>query len=184
MHGSRDFSFQRFCLSLPTLSADCAPLRPVPDIPGVWVESSTSLHCFADIVAYSGRNPYQQADCQQRLLKIIDGSLIDAGLSPGSVCGESQGDARMLTFLDGLDVSRVLAASCRAVSTTSSRYTTATSHRMPGCGCASPSRPTNSPTAELGNRPPTQMSTPGSGLARPARAMPCAYRQRRRKSVQ
>ena len=73
------------------------------------MESRTSLHCFADIVAYSGRNPYQQADCQQRLLKIIDESLIDAGLSPGSVQGESQGDARMLTFPDGLDVSRVLA---------------------------------------------------------------------------
>jgi hypothetical protein len=74
------------------------------------VDSSTSLHGFADIVAYSHLSPYQQAECQERLLAIIDASLRDAGVRPDCMSVQHQGDACMLTFPnDNLDVSRVLA---------------------------------------------------------------------------
>jgi hypothetical protein len=73
------------------------------------VDSSTSLHGFADIVGYSQLAPYQQAASQERLIKVIDESLADAGVRPDSVQVQNQGDARMLAFPDVLDVSRLLA---------------------------------------------------------------------------
>jgi hypothetical protein len=73
------------------------------------VDSSTSLYGFADIVGYSQLSPYQQAACQERLVKIIDASLADAGVRPDAVQVQNQGDARMLVFPDAVDVSRVLA---------------------------------------------------------------------------
>lgn len=73
------------------------------------MDSSTSLYGFADIVGYSQLSPYQQAACQERLVKIIDASLADAGVRPDCVQVQNQGDARMLIFPDVLDVSRVFA---------------------------------------------------------------------------
>jgi hypothetical protein len=74
------------------------------------VDARTALHGFADIVAYSRRNPHQQVECQERLVKIINASLTDAGVRPDCMDVGRQGDACMLTFPSGdLDVSRVLA---------------------------------------------------------------------------
>jgi hypothetical protein len=73
------------------------------------VDESTSLHGFADIVCYSSLNAYQQAEFQQQLVRAIEASLVDAGVRPDAMRVQDQGDARMLTFPDHLDVSRVLA---------------------------------------------------------------------------
>ena len=74
------------------------------------MDASTSLYILPDIVAYSGRGPYQQAESQERLVKIIHASLDAAGVRPDAVAAQNQGDARMLSVpVDGLDVSRVLA---------------------------------------------------------------------------
>jgi hypothetical protein len=73
------------------------------------VESSTSLHAFGDIVGYSRLNAFQQAESQERLARIMDDSLLDAGISPNSVLKQDQGDARFLTFPANTDVAKVLA---------------------------------------------------------------------------
>jgi hypothetical protein len=73
------------------------------------VDESTSLHGFANIVHYSRLNAYQQADFQERLVRGLEASLVDCGVRPDTIRVQDQGDARMLTFPDHLDVSRVLA---------------------------------------------------------------------------
>jgi hypothetical protein len=73
------------------------------------VDSSTSLHGFADIVGYSQLSPYQQAARQELLIRVVNESLADAGVRPDTVQAQNQGDARMLAFPDVVDVSRLLA---------------------------------------------------------------------------
>jgi hypothetical protein len=73
------------------------------------VESTTSLHAFADIVGYSQLDAAQQAESQDRLVRILDHSLRDAGVLPDWVVQQDQGDARLLTFPTDADVARVLA---------------------------------------------------------------------------
>jgi hypothetical protein len=73
------------------------------------VDETTSLHGFADIVSYSSLNARRQEEPQERLVRAINVSLADAGVRPDSVGFQVQGDACMLTFPDGLDVSKVLA---------------------------------------------------------------------------
>lgn len=74
------------------------------------MDSRTSLHGFADIVGYSRLTPAQHAESQERLVRIINASLRDAGVRPDCMSVQHQGDACMLTFPnDDLDVSRVLA---------------------------------------------------------------------------
>jgi hypothetical protein len=72
------------------------------------VESTTSLHAFADIVGYSQLDAVQQAESQDRLVRILDHSLRDAGVLPDLVVHQDQGDARLLTFPADADVARVL----------------------------------------------------------------------------
>ena len=72
------------------------------------MESTTSLHAFADIVGYSQLDAVQQAESQDRLVRILDHSLRDAGVLPDLVVHQDQGDARLLTFPADADVARVL----------------------------------------------------------------------------
>jgi hypothetical protein len=77
------------------------------------VDESTSLHGFPDIENYSRLNAYQQAEFQEGLAKCIEVSLVDAGVRLDCMRMQDQGDARMLTFPDHLDVSKVLAVMTR-----------------------------------------------------------------------
>jgi hypothetical protein len=80
------------------------------------MDSRTSLHAFGDIVGYSRLNAAQQAESQERFARILDASLLDAGVRPDSVSKQDQGDARLLTFPDATDVARVLAVMPRRFS--------------------------------------------------------------------
>lgn len=73
------------------------------------MDSSTSLHAFGDIVGYSRLNAFQQAESQERFVKILNNSLLDAGVRPDATLKQDQGDARLLTFPVGTDVAWVLA---------------------------------------------------------------------------
>lgn len=69
----------------------------------------SSLYAFGDIVSYSQLNARQQSDSQSRLVRVLNGSLIEAGVRPDTVQFQDQGDARFLRFPASTDVAKVLA---------------------------------------------------------------------------
>lgn len=68
-----------------------------------------TLYAYADIVGYSRLNARLQEESQDRLVRVLDASLAEAGISPGTVTAQDQGDARLLRFPAGADAGRVLA---------------------------------------------------------------------------
>jgi hypothetical protein len=72
------------------------------------VDERTSLHAYFDIVGYSRLNVRQHEDRQKLLVWLINGGLEQARVRRDQVIYGDQGDARMLTFPDGVSVSRVL----------------------------------------------------------------------------
>jgi hypothetical protein len=80
------------------------------------VTSTTSLFAYADIVDYSSRNAAQQGELQERLVRVLDESMEDAGVMPAAVSKQDQGDARLLAFPPGTDTMRVLAIMPRSLS--------------------------------------------------------------------
>ena len=69
----------------------------------------TALYAFGDIVGYSRFNARLQEESQDRLSKVLDRSLGEAGVRPEVVTPQDQGDARLLSFPPDTDVARVLA---------------------------------------------------------------------------
>jgi len=67
------------------------------------------LYAFADIVGYSNFNARLQRDSQDYLVSLLDAGLAEAGVGPGQVTAQDQGDARLLWFTVGIDAGRVLA---------------------------------------------------------------------------
>jgi hypothetical protein len=67
------------------------------------------LHAFADIVGYSNFSARLQRDSQEHLVSLLDASLAEAGVDPGQVTAQDQGDARLLWFTPGTDAAKVLA---------------------------------------------------------------------------
>ena len=79
------------------------------------MDTRTSLYAYADIVCYSRLNAYQQAECHERLARVLDEGLADAGVCPDSVHTQDHGDAQLLTLPEGTEISRVLAVMPRRV---------------------------------------------------------------------
>lgn len=93
-------------------------VTPPPAMPGAAAPSApgpadgppaSTLYAYADIVGYSRFNARLQAESQDRLVRILDAGLAEAGLRPDSVAAQDQGDARFLSFPPAADVARVLA---------------------------------------------------------------------------
>jgi class 3 adenylate cyclase len=74
-----------------------------------------ALHAFADIVGYSKLNVRLQKLGQDDLVSFLDRSLAEAGVQPGHVAAQDQGDARLLAFPAETDVAKVLAVMPRAL---------------------------------------------------------------------
>jgi hypothetical protein len=68
-----------------------------------------ALHAFADMVGYSQLNVRLQKLGQDDLVSFLDHSLAEAGVAPGRVAVQDQGDARLLAFPADTDVAKVLA---------------------------------------------------------------------------
>lgn len=68
-----------------------------------------ALYAFGDIVGYSRFNARLQEESQDRLSKVLDRGLGEAGVRPEVVTPQDQGDARLLSFPPDTDVARVLA---------------------------------------------------------------------------
>jgi hypothetical protein len=88
-------------------ASPAAPARPAAGSPGG--PPASTLYAYADIVGYSRFNARLQEESQDRLVRILDASLTEAGLRPEAVTGQNQGDARLLRFPAAADVGRVLA---------------------------------------------------------------------------
>jgi hypothetical protein len=69
----------------------------------------STLYAFADIVGYSNFKARLQEESQDRLTKVLDRSLAEAGVGPDAVTPQDQGDARLLIFPADTDVVKVLA---------------------------------------------------------------------------
>ena len=67
------------------------------------------LCAFADIVGYSKFSARLQRDSQDYLASLLEASQAEAGVPPGQVTAQDQGDARMLWFTPGTDAAKVLA---------------------------------------------------------------------------
>jgi hypothetical protein len=74
-----------------------------------------ALYGFADIVGYSQLSVRLQKLGQDDLVRFLDRGLTEAGVDPGQVSAQDQGDARLLTFPAGTDVAKVLAAMPRSL---------------------------------------------------------------------
>jgi hypothetical protein len=74
-----------------------------------------ALYAFADIVGYSQLNVRLQKLSQDDLVSFLDRSMAEAGVNPGQVSAQDQGDARLLTFSAGTDVAKVLAVMPRSL---------------------------------------------------------------------
>ena len=74
-----------------------------------------ALYGFADIVSYSQLNVRLQKLGQDDLVSFLDIGMAEAGVSPGQVAAQDQGDARLLTFPAGADVAKVLAVMPRSL---------------------------------------------------------------------
>src|SRR5713226_9672263 len=68
-----------------------------------------TLYAFGDIVSYSRLNARLQEESQDRLVRVLNSSLAEAGLRPETVTAQDQGDARLLRFPVDTDVAKVLA---------------------------------------------------------------------------
>jgi len=80
--------------------------RPGHEMEGAPV---SALYAFGDIVGYSRLNARLQEESQDRLTRVLDRSLAEAGVRPEMVTPQDQGDARLLSFPADTDVARVLA---------------------------------------------------------------------------
>jgi hypothetical protein len=75
-----------------------------------------ALYGFADMVGYSRLpNAQLQARSQADLVSILDLSMNEAGVHPGRVAAQDQGDARLLAFPAGTDVPKVLVVMSRVL---------------------------------------------------------------------
>jgi hypothetical protein len=74
-----------------------------------------ALYGFADIVGYSQLSVRLQKLGQDDLVSFLDRGMTEAGVDPGRVSAQDQGDARLLTFPAGTDVAKVLAAMPRSL---------------------------------------------------------------------
>lgn len=79
---------------------------PAAGAPG---QPEHGLYAFADIVGYSKFGARLQRDSQEYLADLLDAGLAEAGVQPGQVTTQDQGDARMLWFVPGTDAAKVLA---------------------------------------------------------------------------
>jgi class 3 adenylate cyclase len=68
-----------------------------------------ALYAFADIVGYSQLTVRLQKLGQDDLVSLLDHSMAEAGVHPGQVAAQDQGDARLLAFPAGTDAAKVLA---------------------------------------------------------------------------
>jgi hypothetical protein len=91
------------------------PLAPDAPRPPAASEPGDVLHAFADIVGYSKLNARLQKLGQDDLVSILDRGLAEAGVDPGRVAAQDQGDARLLVFPAGADAAKVLAVLPRVV---------------------------------------------------------------------
>jgi hypothetical protein len=91
----------------PQAAALPAPALPAPAQPGG--PPTSTLYAYGDVVGYSRFNARLQEECQDRLVRILDASLAEAGIRPDGVAAQDQGDARLLRFPAAADVGRVLA---------------------------------------------------------------------------
>jgi hypothetical protein len=67
------------------------------------------LCAFADIVGYSKFSARLQGDSQAYLVSLLEAGQAEAGVQPGQVTAQDQGDARLLWFDPGTDAAKVLA---------------------------------------------------------------------------
>jgi class 3 adenylate cyclase len=74
-----------------------------------------ALYAFADIVGYSKLSLRLQKLGQEDLVSILDRAMAEAGIAPGRVAAQDQGDARLLAFPPGTDVAKVLAVMPRTL---------------------------------------------------------------------
>lgn len=68
-----------------------------------------ALYAFADIVSYSRLNARLQQHSQHDLVDILQRGAAEAGVEPGDIAAQNQGDAQLLTFPEGTDAAKVLA---------------------------------------------------------------------------
>ncbi len=88
---------------------------PEPAEPGVPAgRSELALYSFADVVGYSRLSARLQKLSQGNLVGILDLATGEAGVRPGLVTAQDQGDARLLAFPAGTDVAKVLAVMPRS----------------------------------------------------------------------
>ncbi len=78
-----------------------------PDSPGGGPQHA--LYAFADIVGYSSLNARLQRLGQQDLVDMLRRGSAEAGVEPGTIAAQDQGDAQLLTFPQGTDAAKVLA---------------------------------------------------------------------------
>ncbi len=69
----------------------------------------SSLYAFGDIVGYSRFNAKLQEESQDRLVRVLNDSLAEAGVDPETVEAQNQGDARLLRFRVDTDVAKIVA---------------------------------------------------------------------------
>jgi hypothetical protein len=98
-----------------TMNAAPEPAASRPPGAAAWPDHESAgwpvsaLYAFGDIVGYSTLNARLQEESQDRLTRVLDRSLAEAGVRPEIVTPQDQGDARLLSFPSDTDVARVLA---------------------------------------------------------------------------
>src|SRR5690348_377795 len=87
-----------------------APAKEDPAAaPGPPGQPQHGLCAFADIVGYSRFSARLQRESQDYLVSLLEDSQAAAGVQPGQVTPQDQGDARLLWFVPGTDTAKILA---------------------------------------------------------------------------